>query len=266
VALIDWPSISSPVASVEEPSIGLIPLGALEQHGPHLPLITDTVIAEHIARRLGEALAPPVVVAPCVPAGLSQHHLAFPGTVTLTAAAFGEVLDAFIAGLERMGVSDVAIFSSHGGNFQFIADFAQRHENQGMQVRGYSDLLRYLATMRKGAARASVNVSEADVHAGGLETSQMLFLRPDLVGSYADVVGYTAAEEGWLETLLQEGAHAVSPNGVLGDPRVATAEAGAAIFDALVEELTDWITEAFDWVKPVVRDAGGVATRGGARR
>jgi creatinine amidohydrolase len=97
------------------------------------------------------------------------------------------------------------------------------------------------------AARAlGVEAPETDVHAGSLETSVGLTVFPDLVRDYEHVEGYTAAEPGWMDRIFPEGLHALAESGVLGDPTTANAEAGQAIFDALVQELAGWITRELD--------------------
>jgi creatinine amidohydrolase len=83
-----------------------------------------------------------------------------------------------------------------------------------------------------------------DVHAGLLETSQALHLFPQLVRSFEDVVGYVEAQPGWLDRLFAEGVKALSPNGVLGDPRGATADAGRLIIDSLAGRIAAWASEA----------------------
>ena len=117
---LTWPEAEALGAA---DALGLIPTGAVEQHGPHLPLGTDCFIAEALANRIAGALEEPVVVAPIVPGGLSTHHLAFPGTVTLPGAAFEGALDAYVAAFERMGIRRVAIFSGHGGNLGFLGRY-----------------------------------------------------------------------------------------------------------------------------------------------
>jgi creatinine amidohydrolase len=226
-------------------AIGLIAVGAVEQHGPHLPLGTDAIIARHLAREVAERLTETVIVAPVLPGGLSSHHLGFAGTVDLPRAVFDGYVRALLATYDALGVKTVAIFSAHGGNFGALAELAGDHG--GVRVVAYTDLQRYISVMRDAAAGAGLMVPETDVHAGGLETSQMLFLHgEDRIAVAADLEGYVAAEPGWLERLLAEGIKALSPIGVMGRPAGATAAAGAAICAALADELAGWIAAARD--------------------
>jgi creatinine amidohydrolase len=229
-------------------AIGLIPTGALEQHGPHLPLGTDYMVAEALARAVAEKLPVPVVVTPTLRAGLSDHHLAFPGTVSLSQETFRGWVDAHIAGLERIGIERIAIFSGHGGNFAFIGELAAEHTSRAGPTRviAYDDLFGFVRVMDEAARAHGLEAPETDVHAGALETSVGLALFESLVGEHDAVEGYTAAEPGWTDRIFADGIAALSATGVLGDPAGASAEAGRAIFDALADELVGWIAREFE--------------------
>lgn len=226
-----------------EGAIGLIAVGAVEQHGPHLPLGTDAIIARHLAAEVAARLDEAVIVAPVLPGGLSSHHLGFAGTVDLPRPVFDGYVRALLDTYEALGVRLVAIFSAHGGNFGAIGELAGAHG--GVRVIAYTDLRRYLQVMMDAAAGAGLHAPETDAHAGGLETSQMLFVHgEDRISFPPDLEGYVAAEPGWLDRLLAEGMKALSPIGVLGRPAGATAAAGAAICAALADELAAWIRAA----------------------
>ena len=224
-----------------EGAVGLVTLASLEQHGPHLPLATDSLLGERLAREVAERLPGPILVTPVVRGGLSTHHLAFAGSVTVPPDAYRSLVVSSLEGLERMGVEKVAIFGSHGGNFGFIRDLVAEYEGRAT-VAGYSDLARYVEVMMVSAAELGLHAPETDVHAGGLETSMMLAAYPDLVRPFDGVQGYTAAEEGWLQRVFEEGVRPVSESGVLGDVRGANREAGNAIFDALADEIAGYFT------------------------
>jgi creatinine amidohydrolase len=231
-------------ALAEQDAVGLIPTGAVEQHGPQLPLGTDCFIAEELARRVAEAIEGPVVVAPAVPGGLSTHHLAFPGTVTFPEDVFGGAIDAYVAAFERMGIRRVAIFSGHGGNLAFLGRYEAAHAARESETRliAHHDLGGYIEAMFAGARAGGFEPAVTDVHAGGVETSQGLASFPQFVRPFDEVEGYTAAEDGWLERMLEAGIDSISPSGVLGDVRPATAMAGEAILASLTDYLAGWIT------------------------
>jgi creatinine amidohydrolase len=243
---LTWPEAEA--LRAESDTVGLIPTGALEQHGPHLPLGTDFMVAEALARAVAEKLPVAVVVTPTLRSGLSDHHLAFPGTVSLTQDTFRGWVEAHIAGLERVGIERIAVFSGHGGNFAFIGELAAEHASLPGPTRviAYDDLLGLVRVMDEAARAQGLEAPETDVHAGALETSVGLALFGGLVREHDSVEGYTAAEPGWMERIFADGIAALSPTGVLGDPSGATAAAGQAIFDALADELAGWIAREFD--------------------
>jgi creatinine amidohydrolase len=226
-------------------AIGLIPTGSLEQHGPHLPLATDSIFATALAEAAAERIVEPVVVPPLFLAGLSDHHLAFPGTVSLSRETFGAVLTAYLDGFGRIGITRAGIISGHGGNFTFIGELGRSYtaEHPGTTVVGYDGLQPFIEAMFEAGASKGIVAPETDVHAGALETSMALALFEEAVGDFEDAPGYTAAEEGWRERLWAEGIHSLTPSGVLGLPRGATAEAGAVIMDRLAGVIAGWLAD-----------------------
>jgi creatinine amidohydrolase len=239
---LTWPECERVGA---EGAVGLVTLASLEQHGPHLPLATDSLLGERLAWLVAERLAGPVIVTPVVRGGLSTHHLAFPGSVTVPPEAYRALVDAYLAGLERMGVQKIGIWSSHGGNFALVRELVDGWEGEA-RLAGYSDLPRFIEIMLTSAAAVGLRAPETDAHAGGLETSMMLAAFPELVRPFEGVAGYTAAEEGWLERLFVEGVRPLSETGVLGDLTGARPEAGEAIFAALADELVSFFMRELD--------------------
>ena len=173
---------------------------------------------------------------PVVRGGLSTHHLAFPGSITIPPDAYRALVVSYVEGLERMGIRKVGVWSWHGGNFGFVRELGETYDGVA-RLACYADLDRFFELMLAVGAEHGVDAPETDAHAGGLETSTMLAVRPDLVRPFDGVTGYTAAEEGWLQRMFAEGIRPVSETGVLGDVRGANAEAGEAIFAALADEV-----------------------------
>ena len=222
-----------------EGAVGLVTLASLEQHGPHLPLATDSLLGERLARDLADRLPGQVVTTPVVRGGLSTHHLAFAGSVTVPPDAYRALVVSYVEGLERMGIRKIAVFSSHGGNFAFIRDLVAGYAGAAT-LAGYSDLGRFLGVMIEAAAEAGLHAPETDVHAGGLETSMMLAAYGETVRPFDGVEGYTAAEPGWLDRIFEDGIRPVSESGVLGDVRGASPAIGVALFAALADELASY--------------------------
>jgi creatinine amidohydrolase len=222
--------------------LGLVPTGALEQHGPHLPLMTDMLTARHFAERIAEAFDRPVVVAPVFPLGLSQQHTGFPGTATTEEDTFRAVARSNVAALRTLGVSRIAMFSGHGGNFEILGTLAEEFQREGHNVIGYSDMIRFVEVMHAGARAAGLSPVRGDIHAGLVETSQVLAIDPSLVRPFEDVEGYVTDDlDDLLSRTHQGGTLAVSSSGVLGDPRGASAGAGEAINSAVAHMLYTWI-------------------------
>jgi creatinine amidohydrolase len=219
-----------------EATAGLVTLASLEQHGPHLPLATDSLLGERLAREVAERLPGRIAVTPVIRGGLSTHHLGFAGSVTVPPDAYRALVVSYLEGLERMGIGKIGVWSSHGGNFGFVRELAAEYAGEA-RLAGYSDLSRFVEVMLEAAGATGLHAPETDVHAGGLETSMMLAEYPELVRPFDRIEGYTAAEPGWLDRLFVEGIRPISESGVLGDLTGANAGAGEAIFGALADEL-----------------------------
>jgi mycofactocin precursor peptide peptidase len=194
----------------------LIPLGATEQHGPHLPLSTDTLIASGIAEAVA-ARRSDVAVAPALPYGSSGEHSGFPGTLSLGQAAVQATVVELVRSAD--GFRDVTLVSWHGGNAEPVARGVTQLRGEGRNVHVWGP-----------------KVEGADAHAGWLETCLMLALAPDLVRDERPV-GATEPIDVLLPRLRQEGVAAVSANGVLGDARGAVARDGRALLERFVAEI-----------------------------
>lgn len=194
----------------------IVPVGSTEQHGPHLPLDTDTRIATAIARRVAGEFGH--LLAPAIAYGASGEHQGFPGTVSIGTAALTAVLIEYGRSACEWATRLVFV-NGHGGN---------------------TDALRAAAVTLRAEGRDAVWCSGwaegGDAHAGHTETSLLLHLSPHLVRSDRWVAGNRRPLAELLPDLRREGIVAVSPTGVLGDPTTATAAAGARIFEDMVAD------------------------------
>jgi len=200
-----------------------VPVGSCEQHGPHLPLSTDTIIAEAIATRFAER-RPGTLVAPPLTVTASGEHAGFPGTLSIGT----DVTMLTIVELVRSAdwADGVVLVNGHGGNRDAVDRAIAELDRDGRAVLPWWPL-----------------IPGGDAHAGRTETSLVLALRPDLVRLDRAAPGATAPLETIIGRLRARGVRAVAPNGVLGDPTGASAEEGHAILRRLVDDLDACVTE-----------------------
>jgi len=207
------------VAAIDGDCLLVVPIGSFEQHGPHLPLDTDTRIAVAIADAV--AGLPHVVVAAPLAYGASGEHAGFAGTLSIGTEVLADVLVELVRSA-RGSCSAVVWVCAHGGNAEGVALAAERCRAEGDRVFVWG-----------------ARVDGGDAHAGRTETSLMLALAPDEVRTRALTPGRTESLDELFGALRSGGIRSVSPSGVLGDPTLATAAEGRLLFDALVAELTD---------------------------
>lgn len=207
----NWPQIDR-----SSRQLLLLPLGSTEQHGPHLPLDTDTVVAMRAAQEI-HARYPSVGLAPAIPYGASGEHAAFPGTLSIGTDALCSVIVEFV----RHAASTwrhVLVVNGHGGNADALAHASAltRFEGRSLTV-----------------CHAASGGPRADPHAGFRETSLMLYLAPHSVKTGLIEHGNDVALSELLPLIQKQGVRAVSENGILGDPVGANCEHGRGIFETI---------------------------------
>lgn len=199
----------------------MVPVGSTEQHGPHLPLSTDTDVARALANAVAAARSD-VLVAPALPYGASGEHAGFTGTLSIGQAALEHV----VVELVRSATASfrrVLLLSGHGGNAEALSRAVRLLRTEGRDVRTWSPQWR------------------GDAHAGRTETSIQLALDPGRVHPERAEAGATATLTSLLPELRRAGVLAVSANGVLGDPAGAGAEHGRALLEQAAHDLTTWL-------------------------
>jgi creatinine amidohydrolase len=216
-------TLTSPEVAARGDVLLAVPVGSTEQHGPHLPLSTDTDVAVALAGRLA-ARRDGVLVAPPVPYGSSGEHDGFAGTLSIGAAA----TELLLVELGRSALPATArrmlLVSAHGGNAAPVTAAVRLLRSEGRDVRAWSPRW------------------PGDAHAGRTETSVQLALDASRVRPTA-AAGNTAPVRSLLPALRVGGVRSVSPNGVLGDPAGASAAEGSALLDAATAELCAFVEQ-----------------------
>jgi len=215
-----WPEVDE-----RGPSVVAVPLGSVEQHGPHLPLDTDTRIATALVDALAAA-RPDVVGAPPVAYGASGEHAGFPGTLSIGTEALTAVLVEL--GRSADAFAGVVFVNGHGGNLEAVRRASALLVDEGRRVLAWAP-----------------SVPDGDAHAGRTETSLLLALDPGCVRLDRAEPGATAPLAELIGDLRSGGVAAVAPNGVLGDPTGASADEGAALLAAITADLLAAVDRAF---------------------
>jgi len=214
LADLAWPEVAERAAAG---AVLAVPLGSTEQHGPHLPLSTDTDIAVALCRRLASA-RPDVLIAPAVAYGSSGEHDGFAGTLSIGQAAVEQLVLELGRSATRT-FRHVLFVSAHGGNARPVARAVEQLRSRSRDVTVFQPRW------------------DGDPHAGHHETSLQLNLDPGRVRMDRAAVGDTRPLVELMPQLTAHGLRAVTETGVLGDPTGATAQHGAALLDALAADL-----------------------------
>ena len=249
---VSW--ASKPYAEIREVgerdgSLLVLPVGSVEQHGGHLPVATDSLLADAVATAGAERVADevPILVAPPVWSGYSPHHAPFGGTLSLEFDHLRAVVEDVVASALENGFDGVVLLNGHGGNVPLlgaaVSTLGDAHRRSEIVGVTYFEL----------AAPFVDEVRESDpggmAHAGEFETSLMLHLRPELVGDDREGTAWETAYDHGPTDMFAGGPLATyrtfdeySATGAVGAPELATAEKGERLFDGLREELAALLT------------------------
>ena len=244
-----WSELASPDFATLDPAatVAVLPLGATEQHGPHLPLGVDTLLADAIVAAALKQLAPalPVLVLPTLPVGLSPEHARFAGTLTLSSATLLALWREIAAGVARAGVRKLLLFNAHGGHGGALEVAAHElRETHGLMVFGASWFRLPLAGVPA--------IDRFDVHAGQSETAMMLALAPQLVREDQRAHFESSGAQRAADYPILGNGHSVkfgwamqdlNPAGAAGNAAAATAAQGHALLDAAAKQLALLLAE-----------------------
>jgi creatinine amidohydrolase/Fe(II)-dependent formamide hydrolase-like protein len=241
-----WGELTWPEARerLQEVDIVLLPVGSVEQHGPHLPLDTDAFDANYLALRVADACNDPKpLVLPCIPYGVAYHHDEFKGTVSISNEALSKMIYDIGISMSRNGIRKMVIINGHGGNspaLNYAAQMINRdaHIFVCVDTGETSDVDIY-----------SLVETPNDVHAGEIETSTSLAVRPQLVKM--DQVRKEVPEfsSRYLDFTSKRGVlwyaytRKISQSGVMGDPTKASAEKGRKIWEMMITHLVSLVED-----------------------
>ena len=239
-----WDQLTSPQIAALNRSIPVVLLmAATEQHGAHLPLATDRMIGEHFCQELHARLPDEVLILPAMAIGCSEHHMEFAGSLTLQHQSFLQQAEDILDSVYHHGFRNLLILNSHGGNLGIgqvlLERFGFRHRDCSLVI----------ATWWRIVAAELEPLNESGPggvgHACEFETSLMLHIAPQLVQMDQVVAPQNVATFPWAEADMLRGSRAglyrsmktMTPNGVFGDARGASAEKGRSISGLVAEKL-----------------------------
>jgi creatinine amidohydrolase len=257
---LSWPEVRDLQAA--KPVI-IIPTGAIEQHGPHLPLEVDSRIAEKLAEAAARKVRPnfPILVTPVVSVGASGEHMSFPGTLSLSTDAFMVVARQILGCLIQHGFDHFFFLNGHGGNeeaLKLVARTVREEHEVIITASSYWQLAREEIRSVRESPGGGMN------HGGEEETSLMLFLRPDLVNMAVAEANPLRWRSSYLAgNYAQDPPVAfgrkrsdIAPMGHNGDPTLASSEKGRRLFDAIVEAVAHFVKEFHKWRLDQMTSAG----------
>jgi len=219
---------SDTTVDVRDQRIAVLPVGSTEQHGPHLPLATDSVIAWTIASEISKAHG--VRLLPPIQFSCSQEHADWPGTVSISARTLISVVEDIADSLRRNGVTNVVLVNGHGGNY-VLQNIVQ--EGEGLALFPGRDDWAF------AREKAGIETSAySDMHAGELETSILLHAHPDLIRPGYETSDHLAEDRRHLLTL---GLAPYTPSGVVGRPSLASARKGELLLAGLVDAFRHYL-------------------------
>ena len=236
-----WPDAARRLDIVDT---ALLPVGAIEQHGPHLPLDTDAFDAEYLAKRIAEGCSDPKpLVLPLIAYGVSYHHEAFKGTISINNDTLANLVYDVGISVAKNGIKKLVIINGHGGNAPSL-NFAAQRINQDARIFVCVDT----------GETSDVDVDSLietpnDVHAGEIETSTSLAIRPDLVRMDRLQMEVPAFTSRYLDFSSKRGiswyahTHKISASGVMGDPTKASVEKGEKMWEMIIAHLVIFVDQ-----------------------
>jgi len=255
---VEWSRLKAAeiAALARQNAIVIAPIGATEQHGPHLPSMVDWRCAQEVAHRAARLMQKrqPTVVTPVMPFGMSEHHMSLSGTITLDYATMAALVGCVVESAIRHGFKRIFVLNGHGGNTEalrtIVTELTVKH-HLPLATGTYWDIA-------AEPIKALLEKQTALLHACEAETAMLMALAPELVdpqilsqmhGPYVTglsaIPGVNAGVYRWRQLSSR------SPNGVIGDASTASAEKGKRLLEAISQAVADALLEERLWSEPV---------------
>lgn len=255
---VEWARLKAAeiAALAKRDAVVIVPIGATEQHGPHLPTSVDHRLGREVALRAARLMAQrrPTLVTPEIPFGMSEHHMSLSGTITLDYAAMAAVVGAVVGSAVRHGFKRIFVLNGHGGNTEalrtIVTELTLVHRLP-LATGTYWDIA------AEPIARL-LDRQKALLHACEAETSMMMALVPELVdkptlsqmhgpyvGGLSAIPGVNPGVYRWRQLSSR------SPNGVIGDAATASAEKGERLLEAIAAAVAEALLEERLWSEPI---------------
>lgn len=238
-ASLKWPEIQERLKIVDT---AILPCGAIEQHGPHLPLDVDYFDADYMARKVAEACQDPKpFVLPTIPYGVSYHHSAFKGTICVSNNSLSALIYDIGMSLAHNGIKKLVILNGHGDNAPTLSYAAQMINRDAkifvcVETGETSDIDLY-----------NLIDTHNDIHAGEIETSTTLALRPELVDMDKAVDDTLDLDNEFLDFTSDRGVswfvhtQTLTKSGVMGNATLATAEKGHKMWELMIKKMAEFV-------------------------
>ncbi|KUO43208.1 MAG: hypothetical protein APU95_01790 [Hadesarchaea archaeon YNP_N21] len=236
LASVPWVKIEE---TLHKSDLAILPLGAIEEHGPHLPLSTDLIIAEAIAKKVAEKTD--AILLPSIPYGYVLSGRDYPGSISIEAGTLSSLIEDICKVLLKQGIKKIAIINQHVPNAPIIRILSKKLEEElGIKLMcitmpGFQEILNEICESKPWHTGI--------VHAEEIETSLMLAIKPDLVDMGKAVKEYPPVPEAFDSMPISW--RKLSKSGSLGDPTIASAEKGRKILDLMVKKAIEIIKSEY---------------------
>ena len=225
----------------------VLPIGSCEQHGPHLPVGTDTLIGFQLARAAAARCNCPILVLPPIWVGYSPHHMQATGTITLREETLRAIVCDILYSLSQHKVKKIVLLNSHGGNISLLniamSEIARQFSIIPIVVTYWHLVVNQVAQLRKSPLGGMG-------HAGELETSLMLYLFPELVKTERAVSALQPGDEYFSPEMFARNTIncyidylKLSPSGIIGDPLAGSVQEGERLFSILTAQLSNLLAD-----------------------